>query len=113
MKRAYASLFTALIWIGGFGQHLSEAVSPLSIARQGSFAVGGTVLQHPGKYDNSRFVGFGTPVEEGQSYHADHAVVDFQIPAGAYRIPLVFVHGYGQSGRCWQTTPTDARDFRP
>lgn len=49
MKRAYASLFTALIWIGGFGQHLSEAVSPLSIARQGSFAVGGTVLQHPGE----------------------------------------------------------------
>ena len=112
MKRAYASLFTALIWIGGFGQHLSEAVSPLSIARQGSFAVGGTVLQHPGKYDNSRFVGFGTPVEEGQSYHADHAVVDFQIPAGAYRIPLVFVHGYGQSGRCWQTTPDGREGFQ-
>lgn len=113
MKRVYISLFTALIWAGGFGQQLSETATPLTIARQGSFAVGGTVLQRPGEYDNSRFVGFGTPVEEGQSFHADHAVVDFQIPAGAHRLPLVFVHGYGQSGRCWQTTPDGREGFQP
>ena len=79
MKRVYISLCTALIWACGFGQQLSETATPLTIARQGSFAVGGTVLQRPGEYDNSRFVGFGTPVEEGQSYHADHAVVDFPV----------------------------------
>lgn len=112
MKRVYISLCTALIWAGGFGQQLSETATPLTIARQGSFAVGGTVLQRPGEYDNSKFIGFGTPVEEGQSFHADHAVVDFQIPAGAHRLPLVFVHGYGQSGRCWQTTPDGREGFQ-
>ena len=79
--------------------------APLLIARQGSFAVGGNILQRPGTYDNSRFPGWGQAVEAGQSYHADHAAVDFQIPADARMLPLIFIHGYGQSARCWQTTP--------
>ena len=57
--------------------------APLLIAKQGSFAVGGSILQRPGTYDNSRFPGWGNAVEAGQSYHADHAAVDFQIPARA------------------------------
>lgn len=47
--------------------------------------------------------------ETGQSYRADHAFVDFQIPANAHPLPLVYVHGYGGSGICWQMTP-DGRD---
>lgn len=81
------------------------------IERQGSIAVGGTVIQRSGQYDNSQFGGWGTPVEHGQSYHADHAVVDFQIPANAHKLPLVFVHGYGQSSRCWATTPDGREGF--
>ena len=67
--------------------------APLLIAKQGSFAVGGSILQRPGTYDNSRFPGWGNAVEAGQSYHADHAAVDFQIPARARELPLVFIHG--------------------
>ena len=75
-------------------------------------AVGGTVLHRPGKYDNSRFINWSTPIEQGQSYHADHAVIDFQIPTKAHQMPLVFVHGYGQSGRCWQMTPDGREGFQ-
>lgn len=39
---------------------------PLLIARQGSFAVGGNILQRPGTYDNSRFPGWGQAVEAGR-----------------------------------------------
>lgn len=88
-----------------------EQTPPLLIARQGSFSAGGEILQHPGTYDNSRFAGWGNAIETGQSYHADHAAVDFQIPVGARPLPLVFVHGYGQSARCWQTTPDGREGF--
>lgn len=81
----------------------------LVIARQGHFSVGGTTTTHPGKYDNSIFVGWDKQVETGQSYRADHAFVDYQIPASAHDLPLVYVHGYGGSGVCWQMTP-DGRD---
>lgn len=85
---------------------------PLVIASQGSFAVGGTVQKRPGTYDNSRFNGWDKPIEAGQTYHADHAVVEYQIPVSAQPLPLVFVHGYGQSSRCWQTTPDGREGFQ-
>ena len=81
----------------------------LVIAKQGHFSVGGQTIQRPGTYDNSKFVGWATQVETGQSYRADHAFVDFQVPAHAKKLPLVYVHGYGGSGICWQMTP-DGRD---
>ena len=82
---------------------------PLTIARQGHFSVGGQTLQRPGVYDNRKFVGWAAQEETGQSYRADHASVDFQIPADTKELPLVYVHGYGGSGVCWQMTP-DGRD---
>lgn len=88
-----------------------SAQENIVIKQQGSISVGGTVVQHPGQYDNNKFSGWGTPVEQGQSYHADHAVVDFQIPANANKLPLIFVHGYGQSARCWTTTPDGREGF--
>lgn len=81
----------------------------ISIAKQGHFSVGGETVQKSGEYDNSKFIGWATQVETGQSYRADHAFVDFQIPADSKKLPLVYVHGYGGSGVCWQMTP-DGRD---
>ncbi len=85
--------------------------APLILSSQGSFAVGGSVLHRPGAYDNSRFPGWGKAVEAGQSYHADHAVVDYQLPLRTRKLPLVFLHGYGQSARCWRTTPDGREGF--
>lgn len=86
--------------------------SAVVIEKQGSFAVGGNVIRHEGNYDNRKFGGWGTPVETGQTYRGDHAVAEFQIPENARPLPLVFVHGYGQSSRCWATTPDGRPDFR-
>jgi len=81
----------------------------VSIAEQGGFAVGGTMIQRGGQYDNSKFVGWAQQEETGQSYRADHAFVHYQIPVKANKYPLVFAHGYGGSGVCWEMTP-DGRD---
>ena len=85
------------------------AQQPITIARQGHFSVGGKTIQREGTYDNSKFVGWATQVETGQRTQVDHAFVDFQIPTEARKLPLVFVHGYGGSGVCWEMTP-DGRD---
>jgi pimeloyl-ACP methyl ester carboxylesterase len=80
----------------------------LNIKEQGSFAIGGTIIQNPGIFDNSKFEGW-LPSGVGQTYHGDHAVVSYQIPESARKLPLVFLHGYGQSSRSFGTTP-DGRD---
>ncbi len=79
------------------------------IEKQGNFTVGGTTVTRPGTYDNSKFIGWAKQEETGQSYRADHAFVEYQIPAHAKKHALIFVHGYGGSGSVWQTTP-DGRD---
>ncbi|WP_328468954.1 alpha/beta fold hydrolase [Actinoplanes sp. NBC_00393] len=77
---------------------------PLIIREQGSFSAGGTVKRAEGVFNPK------TPFDpQGQTLHGDHASVRYQIPEGARRYPLVFLHGAGQSARCWETTP-DGRD---
>ncbi len=81
----------------------SSRHSPLIIEEQGSFAVGGTVIINPGKYDPL------TRTPEGQTFHGDHAYVSYQIPVNARKYPLVMWHGIGQFSKTWETTP-DGRE---
>lgn len=83
----------------------------INIAKQGSFSVGGTVIRREGTYDNTKFAGWAEQVETGQSYRADHAFVNYQIPTKANKYPLIFIHGYGGSGVCWEMTPDDRDGF--
>jgi hypothetical protein len=76
---------------------------PLVIARQGSFAAGGSVLQSPGTFDP--FVNGGP----GQTLHGDHAYTQFQVPMNPRALPLVMWHGGGQMGKTWEATP-DGRE---
>ena len=76
---------------------------PLVISEQGSFAIGGTVINNPGKFDPYR------PTPDGQSFHGDHAYVFYQIPVKARQLPLVMWHGIGQFSKTWETTP-DGRE---
>lgn len=80
----------------------------LVLKEQGSFSVGGTVIEMPGEYVSQNFDNWG-PYEDGQTYHGDHASVFYQIPAEAKDHAMVFLHGAGESGRSWITTP-DGRD---
>lgn len=72
----------------------------LHIREQGSFLVGGSVVTAPGTYDKNNPT---TP--DGQALHGDHAYVFYQIPDKAHRLPLVFLHGNGESAKTWETTP--------
>lgn len=81
----------------------------LTIARQGCFTAGGTVIQRAGDFAGDRFVGWAEQDEAGQSYRADHASVSFQVPVDPEKLSLIYIHGYGGSGVCWQMTP-DGRD---
>ena len=82
----------------------------LAIARQGSFAVGGTVVTSPGVFDPTAQPAAGQPPSTaGQTLHGDHAYVAYQVPVRARRLPLVMWHGIGQFSKTWETTP-DGRE---
>lgn len=83
----------------------------LVIKEQGSFAVGGSVIQNEGTYNGNNFDNF-KPYPEGQTYHGDHAYVFYQIPDKARQLPLVFLHGAGQSSKTWETTPDGREGFQ-
>ncbi len=71
--------------------------------------MGGITIERPGTFDPDTFVSWANPVQDGQTYRCDHAFARYQIPADAKSLPLVFVHGFGSDGVCWETTP-DGRD---
>lgn len=81
--------------------------SPLVIETQGSFAVGGTMLNTPGNFE---VVNALKP--DGQTLHGDHAYVFYQVPPKAHKFPLVFLHGAGQSKKTWETTPDGREGFQ-
>jgi len=79
---------------------------PLLIRDQGSFAIGGSVIKNSGMFDPKK----RTP--DGQTLHGDHAYVQYQIPAHARKLPLVFLHGTGQFSKCWGSTPDGREGFQ-
>lgn len=83
------------------------APAPLSIATQGSFAVGGTVVTKDGTFDPRN------PMDPaGQTLHGDHARITYQIPIDARPLPLLFWHGWWVDSSCWDTTPDGREGFR-
>lgn len=84
-----------------------SAQKPLTIARQGSFAVGGTKTTEPGTFDVNNAL-----KPQGQTLHGDHAYVFYQTPVKARKYPLVFLHGAGQSKKTWETTPDGREGFQ-
>ncbi len=89
----------------GMVTNTASAVShPLTIMNQGSFFAGGQVVTSSGIYKDADPLNF-----EGETLHGDAAYVFWQEPIRAKRNALVFLHGYGQSGKTWETTP-DGRD---
>ena len=77
---------------------------PVTIEDQGSFFAGGKVITAPGVYKDEEPLNF-----DGETLHGDAAYVFWQKPVKAKKNALVFLHGFGQSGKTWETTP-DGRD---
>jgi hypothetical protein len=104
-KKAVTSvgLLLALLVTSATAQNKAGSKEPLTIREQGSFAVGGTVITNPGKFDPLK------PTPSGQTFHGDHAYVFYQVPVKARQLPLVMWHGIGQFSKTWETTP-DGRE---
>lgn len=83
----------------------SENSHIISIKEQGIFSAGGTVITSDGTFDVSNYY----TTREGSTSHVDHANVLYQIPEEDTELPMVFLHGYGQSRMGWMTTP-DGRE---
>lgn len=81
--------------------------TPLVIAEQGSFAVGGTRVSQPGVFDLKNAL-----KPEGQTFSGDHAYTFYQVPVKAKKYPLVFLHGAGQSKKTWESTPDGREGFQ-
>ena len=104
MKHAAILIIIALcLFWGCKGQTDNQTDGLLVLKEQGSFSVGGTIIQNPGTYDANKFDNF-KPYPDGQTFHGDHAYVFYQIPDNSRKYPLVFLHGAGQSARTWETT---------
>jgi pimeloyl-ACP methyl ester carboxylesterase len=107
LKRCLVALTALLLALCGsraFAQENGKA--PLVIAGQGSFFVGGTTVTAPGTFDPTQF--FPVP-DDGQTFRIDHLYAQYQVPPGARDLAIVFVHGAGQTGKTWESTP-DGRE---
>jgi pimeloyl-ACP methyl ester carboxylesterase len=108
-------VFGAILFTSASAQEVQKSKpEPLMIQEQGSFAVGGSVTTAPGTFDPIRQGAFnpaGTDAA-GQTLHGDHAYVFYQVPVEARKLPLVFWHGHGQSGKTWETTPDGREGFQ-
>lgn len=113
-------LGSILLFIGCNEQNKQIADTPvetndiISIQKQGTFAVGGSVKKSHGTFDPIAHGAFNPSNQstEGQTLHGDHASVFYQIPTEPRNLPLVFWHGYGQSMRTWQSTPDGREGFQ-
>ena len=84
----------------------TETTEPLTIAEQGIFSAGGITITSDGTFNpEDQWEETGA----GQTSHVDHANVLYQIPEEETSLPMVFLHGYGQSRMGWMITP-DGRE---
>jgi pimeloyl-ACP methyl ester carboxylesterase len=85
---------------------------PIQIEAMGSFFVGGRTVMVEDEPLRSIEMSRDVPAytfDPNGTYAIDHAYVSYMIPAEARHVPVVFVHGGGMTGACWESTP----DGRP
>ncbi|WP_199417025.1 alpha/beta hydrolase [Chitinophaga silvatica] len=98
---------SAIVLLASVSLNAQNTKQLLTIAGQGSFMVGGSVITVPGTFDLSSAL-----KPQGQTFHGDHAYVFYQIPVNAHKYPLVFLHGAGQSKKTWESTPDGREGFQ-
>jgi pimeloyl-ACP methyl ester carboxylesterase len=102
---AAGSLAASLPFLEHFESKVEAAgeSGPVTIAKQGSFFVGGTTITTPGTFDPAQTNG------PGAVYYIDHMYAQYQIPLNPRQYPIVMLHGSGQTAKTWESTP-DGRD---
>ncbi len=81
---------------------LKTPSEPLVLQQQGSFFVGGRKVRNEHSGWNEVASRFGPPAGD---VTVDQLYVQFQKPAKASKVPIVFVHGCCLSAKQWETTP--------
>lgn len=82
---------------------LQVPATPLTLQSRGSFYVGGeSVTQTRDELGGERPVRRGLPVEH---IAVNQMYVEYMVPSGALKPPVVMVHGAGLSGKSYDTTP--------
>ena len=75
-------------------QTTEDGIKALYLSEQGIFSAGGITVTSDGTFDpENQWEETGA----GQTAHVDHTNVLYQIPAEETGLPMVFLHGYGQS----------------
>lgn len=100
MKKCFVTTLVAMMMTAS----AAAMPHPVTIEGQGSFFAGGKVITASGVYKDEEPLNFN-----GETLHGDAAYVFWQKPVKAKKNALVFLHGFGQSGKTWETTP-DGRD---
>jgi hypothetical protein len=101
-----SSMFLLLLGLSCANRDEPTNSEIMQIEEQGSFTVGGTVIENRGTFDPYN----QTP--GGQTFHGDHAYVFYQVPLNARTYPLVMWHGLGQFSKTWETTPDGREGFQ-
>ena len=111
MKKQYVFAALAAVGLalgnGGWNGTAAAMSHPVTIEDQGSFMAGGKTVTAPGTYRDEDPENLA-----GETLHGDAAYVFWQKPVKAHKNALVFLHGYGQSGKTWETTPDGCDGFQ-
>jgi pimeloyl-ACP methyl ester carboxylesterase len=81
--------------------------APLIIKDQGSLIAGGGLITQPGTFDPYKPL-----MPDGQTYHGDHVYAFYQVPVDARPLPILMLHGAGQSAKSWETTADGREGFQ-
>src|SRR5690606_12050158 len=103
----YLVLFIGVLCFLSCNKTKENNTNHLIIKDQGSFMVGGVKATQPGEFNLDSALN-----PQGQTFHADHAYVFYQIPENANKLPMVFLHGAGESKKTWETTPDGREGFQ-
>ncbi len=108
IKKAFFAICFAAVFEALFFSCATTNSKAISLLEQGNFAAGGIVAVNSGNFDPDNVFGSFS----GQTIHADFASVFYQIPENHKKNSIVFLHGNGQSSRCWGTTPDGRKGFQ-
>lgn len=106
MKRKFITVLV-ITFVISLSLNAQTKLKPITIAAQGSFAIGGVKITQSGVFDVNNAL-----KPEGQTFHGDHVYSFYQIPVKAHKYPLIFLHGAGQSKKTWETTPDGREGFQ-
>lgn len=96
--RHAATIFLIAAGLPSLAQTPRPDPGPLTIARQGSFFVGGREVKSDTLSTLPAFAASGTIT-------VDQMYVRYQVPAGDLKVPITLIHGCCLTGKTWETTP--------